>query len=195
MSKTLAQKPICFFDTETTGLEPGRHEIIEVAIIRVLPEGNREVFTSKIKPARLSEASPKALEINGYTDDAWADAPAFSAVAERITGMLKGSVIVGHNVGFDIGFLEAELKSHGLKGFGHHKVDTMTLAYEHLAPLGLESLALDKIRDFLGWSKDGAHTALFDAETCERLYGLLARAGWFVRLRVKLARRFGWRVA
>ena len=195
MSKSLSQKPVCFFDTETTGLEPGRQEIIEAAIIRINPDGDRVVFSTKIKPARLSEASPKALEINGYTEEAWANAPAFADVADSIVEMLKGAVIVGHNVPFDMGFLEAELKIHGRKTFGHHKVDTMSLAYEHLAPLGLESLALDKIRDHLGWSKDGAHTALFDAETCERLYNLLARAGWVTRLRIKLARRFGRAVA
>lgn len=46
----------------------------------------------------------------------------------------------------------------------------MTLAYEHLVPKGLGSLSLDRIRGFLGWSHDGAHTAMVDTRDCRRLF-------------------------
>ena len=194
MSKNLNQKARVFFDTETTGLNSGEHEIIQVGIVRIEPDGTRTVYQTKIKPVRLETAQPKALEINGFTADAWADAPYFTAVADTIVGLLKGSVIIGHNIPFDIGFLEADLKAAGRKGFGHHKVDTMTVAYEHLSPIGLDSMALDKIRDYLGWSRNGAHTALHDAVTCERLYNLLANSGFWTRTKIRISRRMGWPV-
>jgi len=189
MSKTLANKARCFFDIETTGLNAGEQEILSVGIVRVEPDGTRSVFSTKIRPARIHTAQKIALEINGYTEEAWADAPLFSEVSNEIVSRLRGTVVVGHNIKFDLAFMDAELKASGGKGFSRNEVDTMTIAYEHLAPMGLEGLALDKIRDFLGWSKDGAHTALHDAETCERLYNLLAGSGWWTKAKIKLARR------
>ena len=179
-----------FFDTETTGLNAGEQEILSVGIVRIETDGTRRVFSSKVKPVRLEKAQPKALEMNAYNDEEWADAPIFADVADEIVGMLRGTVVIGHNVKFDLAFLDAELKIAGKRGFFRNEVDTMTIAYEHLSPLGLEKLALDKIRDFLGWSKDGAHTALFDAETCERLYNLLAGSGWWTKTKIKLCRKF-----
>jgi len=179
-----------FFDTETTGLNAGEQEILSVGIVRIETDGTRRTFTTKVKPVRLEKAQSKALEMNAYTDEEWADAPIFADVADEIVGMLRGTVIIGHNIKFDLAFLDAELKIAGKRGFARNEVDTMTIAYEHLCPLGLEKLALDKIRDFLGWSKDGAHTALFDAETCERLYNLLAGSGWWTKTKIKLCRKF-----
>jgi DNA polymerase III epsilon subunit family exonuclease len=190
MSKTLNQKARCFFDIESTGLNAGEQEILSLAIVRIEPDGTRSVYETKIKPVRIENATAFALKMNKYSDEAWADAPLFSEVADQVTALLRGTVVIGHNVKFDLGFMDAELKIAGAKGFSRNEVDTMTLAYEHLAPIGLEALKLDTIREFLGWSKDGAHTALFDAETCERLYNLLAGSGWWTKTKIKFARRF-----
>ena len=190
MSKTLNQKARCFFDIETTGLNAGKQEILSLGVVRIEPDGKRSTYETKVKPVRIENATAFALKMNKYSDEAWADAPLFSEVADQVTALLRGTVVIGHNVQFDLGFMDAELKIVGAKGFSRNEVDTMTVAYEHLAPMGLESLKLDEIREFLGWSKDGAHTALFDAETCERLYNLLAGAGWWTKARIKLARRF-----
>ena len=190
MSKTLNQKARCFFDIETSGLNAGEQEILSLAIVRIEPDGTRSTYETKVKPVRIERGQKVALEMNAYSDEAWADAPLFSEVAKEVTALLRGTVVIGHNVKFDLGFMDAELKIAGASGFSRNEVDTMTLAYEHLAPMGLESLKLDTIREFLGWSKDGAHTALFDAETCERLYNLLAGAGWWTKTKIKFARRF-----
>jgi ATP-dependent DNA helicase DinG len=190
MSKTLQQKARCFLDIETSGLNAGEQEILSIAIVRVEPDGKRSVYETKVRPVRIENAQEVAIRMNKFTPEAWADAPLFSEVAKEITSRLRGAVVIGHNVQFDLGFIDAELKIVGASGFSRNIVDTMTLAYEHLAPLGLESLKLDTIREFLNWSKEGAHTALFDAETCERLYALLAGGGWWTKARIKLARRF-----
>ena len=190
MSKTLQQKARCFLDIETSGLNAGEQEILSIAIVRIEPDGKRSVYETKVRPVRIENAQEVALRMNKFTQEGWADAPLFSEVAKEITSRLRGTVVIGHNLKFDLAFIDAELKIAGASGFSRNEVDTMTLAYEHLSPLGLESLKLDTIRDFLSWSKDGAHTALFDAETCERLYALLAGGGWWTKARIKLARRF-----
>lgn len=188
MIKPLSHRPLAFIDTETTGLDPQIHEVIEVAIIKEYADGSVERFHTLIRPVDIATAHPKALEINGYAADPsrWENAPYMEHTAGKIADLLKGCVIVGHNVGFDLDMLQSGFDRAGLRyRLPYHKVDTVTLAYEHLVPCGLESVSMDKIRKFLGWSMDDAHTALKDAEDARRLYRLLNRSGkiarWIIR--------------
>ena len=169
----LSDKPLAFLDTETTGLTPGRHEVIEVAAL----VGDR-LYHWMVRPERLEDAEPKALEVNGYArfPERWEGAKTMKEVGPEIMAALKGTVVVGHNVGFDLDMLNGHMRKVGLNPhLPYHKVDTVTLAYTRLVPLGLEKLSLDTIRAFLGWSKEGVHTAVKDVKDTERLYRLLTR--------------------
>jgi DNA polymerase III epsilon subunit-like protein len=188
--KSLKDKARCYLDIETSGLEAGVQEILSLAIIKVEPNGERSVYQTKVRPVRIHKGDDFALRMNKYTDEAWASAPYFKDIYGEVVKRLRGSVVIGHNVQFDLSFIDAELKIIGAKGFSRNVVDTMTIAYEHLTDLGLEGLSLDKIRDFLGWDNTEAHTALFDAQTCERLYSLLAKASWLTYLKIKTCRKF-----
>jgi len=169
---------IAFIDTETTGLVAGRHEVIEVAIITEHEDGTIERWESKVAPQRIEDAHPRALEINGYTPAAWKGAPDASEVASAVAKRLKGAVVCGHNVNFDIGFLTTMLSDAGINQELSHRgvIDTITLAHEHLKPTGLRSVSLVNCRRWLGWSEEGAHTALADAEAARRLYHALYQA-------------------
>jgi DNA polymerase-3 subunit epsilon len=188
----LSRRPLAFLDTETTGLDPTTHEVIEIAIIREDPGGLVDTWSTKIKPRDIGAADEYALKVNGYTEEAWADAPTMAEVAPRILNLLRDSVIVGHNVSFDEAFINSSLKRAGVdRRIPYHKVDTVTLAYEHLVPYGLTSLSLDNIRKFLGWSLDGAHTALKDTEDARQLFKLLVNARRRDRIRWWLKDKFG----
>ena len=173
-----------FVDTETTGLNPMEHELLSVAIITEYGDGRIDRWSSKVKPKRIEDAHPKALEVNGYTDEGWQDAPEFEAIFPEIQRRLRKGMIVGHNIAFDIAFLREAYKSAGVNpddkktGIARYKIDTITLAHEHLQPMGLWFLGLDSIRKFLGWSFENSHTALQDAEDCRRLYWSLLRKNW-----------------
>jgi len=178
-------------DTETTGLDPNTSVVLEFAAIIVDDGVEVARYETKIKPTEeeLQYAHPKALEKNGYTDEAWENAPTIEQVAPDILSFLEGCVLVGHNVGFDEGMLKAHLAAYGIAGrIPYKKIDTVTLAYEHLIPLGLKSVSLDRIREFLGWSKEGAHTAMKDVEDTKQLFNLLWRMTPWQRfvLRLKL---------
>lgn len=181
---------IAFIDTETTGLDPNRAEVIEFAAIRRNADGTETRFHTLICPQRIDDADVKALEINGYikAPERWDVAPTMGQVGNQIADFLKGTVICGHNISFDEAMLNANLHRAGVKRrVPYHKVDTVTLAHEHLVPLGLKRLSLDFIRAFLGWSKEGAHTAMKDAEDVQRLYDLTIRMGWFRRLSLRFS--------
>lgn len=172
---------IAYIDTETTGLDPRVHEMIEIAIIDDTGE-----WSTKIRPVRLDVAEQEALDVNGYTPAAWADAPLLATVAPEIADRLSGRdlLLCGHNVAFDLSFIVASLERAGVATdrIAWRAIDTMTLAHEHLVP-GLPSLSLDAIRRHLGWSMEGAHSALQDARDARRLHQMLTRATWLDRLR------------
>jgi DNA polymerase-3 subunit epsilon len=186
----LKDKRLAFIDTETTGLDPSRHEVIDFAAVIRSADGSTERVSFKIRPEHLERADPKALEVNGYTPEGWAGAISQEEGARRMLDALNGCVIVGHNVGFDLDFIKATVTRHdkaGARKLPYHKVDTVTLAYVVLAPYGLDKLSLESVCNFLGVTNEGAHTALADVERCMAVYDRLSRASWLDRL------RWGWR--
>jgi DNA polymerase-3 subunit epsilon len=160
---------LAFLDTETTGLDPKRHEIIELALV-IIEDGERtyeKVF--KIKPQHIETASPVALQINGYKEAEWAEGYNWSRQAvERLARHLEGAVIVGHNVKFDIGFLRAVFKQYGFSFRFPPELDTKTLAR---LVWGFDKLSMDHIRESVeDMTKEGAHRALKDVEDCIFIY-------------------------
>jgi DNA polymerase-3 subunit epsilon len=189
MPNKVAKKPLIFLDTETTGLNPQEHEILEICLMTA--EGEI-LFHSKIKPTHIETANPKALEVNGYSEEAWANAPIFAEVAVQLAKHLEWAIMAGHNISFDAAFIKAELERVNpelLKGIGYHLVDTVTLAYEHLAPCGLDSLSLGNVCKFLGVELTNAHTAAADTEACRQVYFKVSRSNWWNRLVWRLRNR------
>ena len=170
--------PLLFIDTETTGLS-STSTVIEIAMIRREEDGAETRFHTLIKPTEqeLADAHPKALEVNGYAADPsrWDDAPSMSEAGPQIVAFAEGAkTLVGHNVAFDERMVMASFDRHGVEGrIPYHKIDTITLTYEHLTPLGLKRASLDTVRGFLGWPLEGGHTAMKDAGDCKKLFDLL----------------------
>lgn len=180
---------LAFIDIETTGLTVGYHEIIEIAIITEC-NGKLDVYSTKIKPNDIHRADARALEINGYNDTQWIDAPYDHEVVDEIAEKLKGCTLVGHNVRFDHEFIEDLCWRHKVKlECGHRMVDTITLAHEHLYFLPRHSLSA--IMQLFGMSTVGNHRALKDANDMRTIYYKLLRASavsrlwWRVRYEIK----------
>ena len=160
---------LVFIDIETTGLNPAYHEIIEIALI-----GHDFKYHKKVRPEMIEHADSFALQLNGYDPQLWQDAVSHKQLIFEIAPLLKDCTLAGHNVSFDIEFLEeAYVREGRYFGLKRRRIDTVTLAYEHLYPLGLNSLSLDAIRDFLEWDKKGSHSALKDCKDAKRLFNYL----------------------
>ena len=161
---------LVFLDTETTGLDRYKHEIIELALI-VIEDGVRTVEQSwKLKPRRIETADKIALDINGYNEQLWKEQGySWSKEAcERLKIHLNGSVVIGHNIQFDIGFLRQVFKEYGVSFRFPPQMDTRALAR---LVWGFESLKMDNIRQNVdGMTTDGGHRALKDTEDCVYIY-------------------------
>ena len=193
MKKSLAEKPYVVLDTETTGLDPVEHEVIEFCLF--FPKTG-VVYKSKIKPRYIEKASPRALEVNGYKAEDYHQAPDFNKVVGSLCAMLEGHIVVGHNVSFDLNMLKGQINKMSPETkegknlrIPYHCIDTVTLAQEHLVPLGLESVSLDNIRKFLGFSSEKAHTAEKDVKDTYRLFDLLFRAGVRKKAKIRVIHR------
>jgi DNA polymerase III epsilon subunit-like protein len=168
-------------DTETTGLEPEKQEIIEIAFISyvITNEGERLVtkrYESKIKPERLHTASPKALEINGYTEEAWADAPSAKEILPVVCEAIsKSSLLLGQNFIFDLRFIEKMCQRHGVEmPEPPPYIDTRSMADVLKENKITRSSSMDYLCKHFNIEFEGrAHTALTDCERTMMVWDVL----------------------
>lgn len=101
------KNPIVFFDLETTGLDIANDRIVEIAYIKVYPNGNEESFTYRINPGMPIPAD--ATAVHGITDEDVKDCPTFKEMAKKIAADFKGADLAGYNSArFDLPMLAEE---------------------------------------------------------------------------------------
>lgn len=108
-------------DVETTGLDPERDAIIEVAAITFQGHDILDEFSSLANPQR--DIPGFITQLTGISQAMADDAPSMFTLRSRLRTIIGDNAIVGHNVDFDLGFLTAERL-----GVGNHRIDTVTLA-------------------------------------------------------------------
>ncbi|MCZ2458877.1 MAG: 3'-5' exonuclease [Chitinophagales bacterium] len=100
-------KPIAFIDLETTGINLGTDRIVEIAIVKILPDGTKSMKRKIINPEMPIPAA--SSEVHGITDEMVKDAPTFKQAAHELKQMLDGCDIAGYNSNrFDIPLLMEE---------------------------------------------------------------------------------------
>jgi len=101
-------KPICFFDLETTGINISLDRIVEISILKVFPNGNKESKTWLVNPGILIPL--EVSNIHGITNDTVKNKPSFKSIASDVKSMLQNCDLAGFNSNkFDIPLLAEEL--------------------------------------------------------------------------------------
>jgi len=154
------KRPLVILDLETTGTWVEKDKIIEIGMVRSLPDGTQTTYEKRINPGM--KIPPEVSELTGIKDEDVKDAPAFRNVAAEIVKFFDGADLGGFNVErFDLPVLARELSEKGYsfdyrqrdiydaqKVFHLHEKRDLTSAYAF----------------FCGKELDGAHSALADSQ-------------------------------
>jgi DNA polymerase III epsilon subunit family exonuclease len=179
--RRLEQLVFVVFDTETTGLRPESGDrVISLAGVRVrgLQIRDGEAFDALVRPGRAIPA--ESVEFHGITDAMVAEAPGIDVVLPAFLRFAGDAVLVGHEVSFDLRFLEPEARRLGLPSLkGRPILDTRLLSGSLHGPG--EPHTLEAIAARLGVPVTARHSALGDAlataHVLVRLLALLQKRG------------------
>jgi DNA polymerase III epsilon subunit family exonuclease len=155
------------FDLETTGLYPGRHEILEIAAVKYTKAGRTyQSFQRLVKPSK--KIPQAATAIHGITQELVnrEGVPLDEALHEFID-FIGDHPIVAYNLQFDMGFLKAALDKHQLKLKNKR---SCALKKARRAFRDLDSYKLANVASYLGCKTDGTHRALKDSELALAVY-------------------------
>ena len=165
-------RPLVVFDTETTGTNPRSDRIIEIACVKVHPDGRRETWQKRLDPGL--PIPPGSTAIHGIHDADVAGSPRFSDVASELAAFLDGCDLAGYNItGFDLPALRTEFLRAGIVFdiAERRLVDAQRIFFAR-EPRHLTAAA----RFYCQAEHNGAHGALSDAEmTLQVLMGELKR--------------------
>lgn len=165
----ILQQPLAFVDIETTGLDHEKGEIIELGVVIArLKDDVLEITDQldlKITPKHIETADAQALRINGYNEADWIFAVSIEDALSTFVKKTEGAVFVAHNIVFDYGFIEANLKRYGIEDkFHYHKLDTLALAFGILQNNDdMGKLSLRALCEKYGIENKKAHSAFADA--------------------------------
>ena len=102
------KNPLFFFDLETTGIDIVKDRIVEIAYLKVYPNGKEESKTMRINPT--IPIPPQSTEIHGITDGDIKDCPTFAEYAKELSKIIEGCDLAGYNSNkFDIPLLAEEM--------------------------------------------------------------------------------------
>ena len=168
MEKSLKVYPESYvvLDIETTGFSADRDEIIELSALRIVNNKVTEEFSELINPCCY--VSSYISNLTGITQQMLYDAPLAPEVLGRFVEFVSDSMIMGHNVTFDIGFINRNMQKYFNSGFNNDYIDTLKLARKFLPQLKSHKLGL--IAQHFNFNTDGMHRGLKDCIVTNMCY-------------------------
>jgi len=159
---------LCFLDLETTGLESELDSIVECSfVVTDLELHELDRFDAVLVPERTS-LTPFVEQLTGITQvEIDENGKKLADVRDEILRKIGDAPIVGHNIDFDVNFLE----SHGVPVRKNGRIDTHELA--RIALVGLESYSLEVISHQFELAHADAHRAMSDVQACVQLWPIL----------------------
>ena len=158
-------KPIVFFDLETTGVQVGADHIVQICLLKVMPDGSEKDVTYLVRPAndkgKTIHIPEDSTAIHHITDAMVADKPSFAELAPTIAEFIGDADLAGYNSNkFDVPLLVEEFLRAGVE-FSikeRHLVDVQNI-FHRMEPRTLVAA----YKFYCGKDLDGAHSA--DADT------------------------------
>jgi DNA polymerase III epsilon subunit family exonuclease len=153
---------LVILDVETTGTDPKMADLVEIAAVKVKGGKITDRWSTLVNPGRPIIGN----QVHGITDADVKKAPSAAEAAKQAQKFIGDSLVVGHNVGFDLGFLEAALADGTHFEQGTY-LDTLTIAREGYPDL--ENYKLPTLSHVFGIELAQSHRAAPDAEATANL--------------------------
>ena len=174
MAQLLLKKPIIFLDLETTGTDHAKDRIIELALVKLTPDGGRQSYVRRINPGM--PIPPSSTAIHGITDEHVKGLPTFKQIAKELYDWMKGCDLGGYaSSKFDIPLLAEEFLRAGVNVdfTERHMIDVQQIFFK------MESRTLTAAYNFYcNKTLENAHSAEADIlATIEVLEAQLDRYG------------------
>ncbi|HEX2849877.1 MAG TPA: DEDD exonuclease domain-containing protein [Acidimicrobiales bacterium] len=164
-------------DLETTGGSPQNDAITEIGAVKLRGGECLGTFATLVNPGR--PIPPSIVYLTGITDVLVLPAPSIDVALPSFLEFLGNAVVVGHNVRFDMGFLQANAQRLGYRRLGNTIIDTCSLA-RRLVRDEVPNCKLETLARHFRTSVKPCHRALDDAlATADVLHSLIERAGPF----------------
>lgn len=158
MATLKLKRPIIFFDLETTGTDHVKDRIVELAFVKLMPDGTRDTYVKRIHPGM--PIPPESTAIHGISDDDVRDAPQFKQIAHGLYEWMKLCDLGGYNSSkFDIPMLAEEFLRAGINVdfTDRHMVDVQQIFFK------MESRSLSAAYNFYcSKTLENAHSAEAD---------------------------------
>jgi len=176
---------ILYLDVETTGLDPIKHDIVQIAGIVEIDGEIKEEFDFKCCPVCSKNSDPRALEVHKYTLEEIKNFQPYQSVYDALISLFdkyinkynKADKFIpaGYNIDFDVRFLFEFFKKNGNPYCGayldYHKIDPMPvlMMLDLKGTLKLKGFKLTDVCDQLGIQLELAHNALSDIRSTREL--------------------------
>jgi len=161
----LLDRPLAFFDLETTGTSVTSDRIVELGWVILHPSGDRVADTMRFDPGVPIPA--EATAVHGITDEDVAGRPLFGEMASGVHKLFVDCDLAGFNIRrFDLPLLLEELKRAGYElPVGKRRIIDLLTIFHRENPRDLEAA----VERYLHRPHRGAHAALADTEACVEL--------------------------
>jgi len=153
-------------DIETTGVSPTKNEIIELSAIKVVNNETTETFSTLIKPK--GRISSFITSLTGISNQMVSDKEPIENVIGNFFNFVGNSIVLGHNVRFDMSFIKINCKK--ILGFDFTNPTIDTLRISRLLLPEVKNHKLSTLAEHYGISSAGHHRGLFDCEMTYQLH-------------------------
>ncbi|HJG84122.1 MAG TPA: PolC-type DNA polymerase III [Weissella thailandensis] len=153
------------FDVETTGLSAAYDKVIELSAVKMVKGNVTAEFSEFIDPG--FPLSQTTVDLTSITDDMVQGSKSEQEVFAAFREFYGDAILVGHNVTFDMGFMNEGYERHGMGSITNPVIDTLTLA-RFLYP-NMRSYRLNTLAKHFGVLLEQHHRAIFDSETTGHL--------------------------
>lgn len=165
--KLLSELPdnYCVIDIETTGLSSSNNEIIELCALRIRNNILTDSFTTLVKPN--SYINSFISKLTGITNQMTKSAPTIEDILIKYLEFIGNDIVIGHNVTFDIGFInDKSLKCYN-KSFSNNYIDTCKMS-KKICPI--ERHKLNCVAEYYNIDASGHHRAKQDCIMTYKIY-------------------------